>query len=74
MIYIKNDLIYKTRNDLFVSDINTESLTIEIINKVSKYIIVSYCYKPPSGITQNLSEQLNKIFQHVKIKINYISS
>ena len=74
LIYIKNDLIYKSRNDLCKSDIDTESLTVEIINKVSKNIIISCCYKPPSGTTLNFSEHLKNIFQHATFenKIFYI--
>ena len=33
LIYIRNDLIYKKRMDLSVSDGDKEALTIELINK-----------------------------------------
>ena len=64
LIYVKDDLKYKTRQDLCISDINCECLTIEIINKDSKNFLVSCCYKPPNGNTMNLSEHLINIFQH----------
>ena len=62
LIYIKNDLIYKVRNDLSVSDDDRESLTIEIINKTSKNILVSCCYKPPNGNTRSFNKHLENIY------------
>ena len=40
-MYIRNDLTYKIRNDLCISDGNREILTIELLMKSMKDIIVS---------------------------------
>ena len=49
LMYIRNDLTYKIRNDLCISDGNRDTLTIELLTKSIKNIIVSCCYKPPDG-------------------------
>ncbi|XP_065654575.1 uncharacterized protein LOC136081205 [Hydra vulgaris] len=43
------------RNDLCVSDGDGEILTIEIINERTKNILISCCYRPPDGVSENLS-------------------
>ena len=40
-MYIRNDLTYKIRNDLCISDGNREILTIELLMKSMKDTIVS---------------------------------
>ena len=48
-VYIRNDLTYQIRNDLCISDGDREILTIKLLAKGMKSIIVSCCYKPPDG-------------------------
>ena len=49
MLYIKNDISYKLRNDLKIyKPKELESIFIEIINKNSKNIIVGCIYKHPT--------------------------
>ena len=55
LIYLKPDLMYKVRNDLSISDKDREILTIEIISKESKNMLISCCYRPPKSITENLT-------------------
>ena len=45
LIYEKTDLIYKVRKDLSISDKDKEILTIEIISKESKNILLSCYYR-----------------------------
>ena len=60
-MYIRNDLTYKFRNDLCISDGNREILTIEFLSKSMKNIIISCCYKPPDGNWKNDCDHLQKI-------------
>ena len=46
-MYNRNDLTYKIRNDLCISDGDRESLTIELLTKSMKNVIVSCCYNHP---------------------------
>ena len=62
LIYVKNNLSFKIREDLNISDGDREFLSIEIINDFSKNYIITCCYKPPKGNNKNFSMQLNKIF------------
>ena len=64
LIFIKSNLTYKVRNDLSSSDCDREILTIEVTNSETKNFIISCCYKPPGGNTQNFNESLNQIFQY----------
>ena len=48
-MYIRNDLTYKIRNDLCISEGDRESLTIELLTKAMKNI-VSCCYNHPMVI------------------------
>ena len=66
LIYVKTDLMYKIRKDLSISDKDKEMLTIEIISKESKNMLISCCYRPPKGITENLPAYLASIFQGVQ--------
>ena len=47
-MYVRNDLSYKIRNDLFTSDGDREILTIELLTKSMKNIMVSCCYSHPT--------------------------
>ena len=58
--------MYKIRKDLSISDKDKEILTIEIISKESKNMLISCCYRPPKGITENLTAYLASIFQGVQ--------
>ena len=60
--------MYKIRKDLSISDKGKEILAIEIISKESKNMFLSCCYKPPKGITENLTAYLASIFQGVQIE------
>ena len=55
LIYINKSLAYNLRNDLCVSDKDKEILTIEISRKNNKNILLSCCYRPPCGDSENLS-------------------
>ena len=66
LIYVKKSIQYKVRNDLSVSDKNTEILTIEIINKETKNILLSCVYKPPTGDNEVLSTFLLRSIEDSK--------
>ncbi|XP_065639635.1 uncharacterized protein LOC136072356 [Hydra vulgaris] len=60
LIYIKQNIAHNVRNDLCVSDGDKEIVTIEILNNKSeklksKSILLSCCYRPPGGASENLS-------------------
>ena len=60
LMYIRNDLSYKIRNDLCISDGEREILTSELLTKSMKNIIVSCYYKPPAGNWKNHYDHLEK--------------
>ena len=68
LIYIKENLNYKIREDLKISDCDGEFLCIEIVNKHSKNCIIASCYRPPKGNVKNFSTNLNKIFDKAKLE------
>ena len=63
VIYIKTNLIYKVRNELSISNSDSEVLTIEIINNKSKNYMITCCYRPPRGNSKTHSEFLEKIYR-----------
>ena len=76
LIYIHKSLAYNLRNDLRVSDKNKEILTIGISKKNDKNILLSCCYRPPSGDRENLCTFLqNKIMEKSvsEKKMSYIT-
>ena len=58
--------MYKIMKDLSITDKDKEILAIEIIIKESKNMLLSCCYRPPTGITENLTAYLSSIFLGVK--------
>ena len=54
------------RKDISISNKDKEILTIEIISKESKTMLISCCYRPPKDITENLTAYLASIFQGVQ--------
>ena len=63
LIYIRQNLNYKIRNDLTFSNSDNELLTVEIINENTKNLIVTCCYRPPSGNQNTINSQLTKVLQ-----------
>ena len=75
LIYIHKRLNCNLRNDLCVSDKDKEILTIETSRENDKNILLSCCYRPPNGDSENLSTflQNNIIEKSVsEKKIGYI--
>ena len=64
-IFIKEDLIFKKRKDFSVSVESNETLSIEIINKNTKNIIVNTCYRPPNSKFKPLKNHINHIFASI---------
>ncbi|XP_065664776.1 uncharacterized protein LOC136086406 [Hydra vulgaris] len=60
--YIRNDQVTKIRDDLSISDADSEVFTIEITSNKSKNILVSTCYRPPEGDLFKFSNHLKQIF------------
>ena len=67
-MYVRNDLTYKIRNDLCISDGDRKILTLELLTKRMKNIIVSYCYKPPDGNWKNHCDHLQKILTNATME------
>ena len=75
LIYICKSLTCNLRSDLCVSGKGKEILTSEISRENDKNILLSCCYRPPSGDSENLSGFLqNKVIEKSvsKKKISYI--
>ena len=68
LTFIRNDLTYKIRNDLCISDGDSEILTIELITKIMKNIAVSCCYKPLDGNLKNHCDHLQKILTNATME------
>ena len=76
LIYIRKSLAYNLCNDMCVSDKDKDILTIEISRKNDKNILLSCCYRPPSGDSENISAFLqNKIIEKSvsEKKMSYIT-
>ena len=55
LIYIRKSLKCNLRNDTCVSDKHKEIPTIKISRENDKNILLSCCYRPPNGDSENLS-------------------
>ena len=55
LIYFHKNLACNLRSDLCVTDKDKEILNIQISRKNDKNILLSCCYRPPSGDSENLS-------------------
>ena len=60
-IFIHNSLIFKKRTDLCINNNDIESLTIEIINKSNKNLIVNVTYRQPAGNFKVFEDSLKNI-------------
>ena len=60
-MFLHNSIIHKIRPDLSINDSDTESLSVEIINKSSKNIIVNVVYRPPGGAIKPFKKFLKDI-------------
>jgi hypothetical protein len=58
---VHENIFYTLRNDLSISDGDKEVLTIELVLEKTKNIILSCCYRPPDGASENLSMFLQHI-------------
>ena len=67
-MYIRNDLTYKIWNNLCISDGDREILTIELLIKSIKNIIISCCYKPSNGNWKNQCDHLQKILTNAAME------
>ena len=64
IICIHKSLTWNLRHDLCVSDKDKEFITTEISRENGKNILLSCCYRPPNGDSENLSWFLqNKIIE-----------
>ena len=61
-VFVNERFIFKRRDDLSVSDDTNETLSIEVINKNNKNIIVSTCYRPPAGKIKQFKKHITHIF------------
>ena len=60
LIYIHKSLACNLRNDLCVPNKDKEIVTIEISRENDKNILLSCCYRPPSGDSESLNTFLQK--------------
>ncbi|XP_065667661.1 uncharacterized protein LOC136087957 [Hydra vulgaris] len=75
LFYVNEYLRFINRPDLSISDGDKEVLSIEILTKNAKNIILSCCYCPPNGVIEDFNAFLHndiiKKSSHEK-KLNYI--
>ena len=62
-MYVKNHIKFKIIKNLFVSDDDSECVTVEIENKNSKNFIITLCYRTPSGAIKGLNSFLENVFK-----------
>ena len=65
VLYIKQDLEYKIRNDLCINDSETESFFIEVINSHKSNVIIGIVYKPPCVSGNNFTDHIDEIFSRL---------
>ena len=63
LIYIKNHIKFKIIKDLSISDGDSECVTVKIENKNSKNLIITLCYRLPSGAIKGLNSFLENVFK-----------
>ena len=49
VIFVRDSLLYKLRNDLSINCDDIESLSIEILNSETRNIIFNVIYRPPNS-------------------------
>ena len=76
MIYIRNRLLYKTRNELKIyKSFELESTLIEICNPTKTNIIIGYFYKHPNmNINEFNDDHLNQLLDKLYKENKTISS
>ena len=60
----------KIIEDLSVSDGDLECVTVEIENKNSKYVLITCCYRPPSGDIKGVNSLENIDLENIFQKTN----
>ena len=68
LILTQTLLSQDTLNHLSINDTDCEALSIEILNKNSKNIIVSTVYRPPSGNLKSFKKHLKAHISHNNVK------
>ena len=64
-IYIKDDLVFKCRNDVEINDVYIESIFVEIEIPQSKNVILGVIYRPPDQSVPLFLDALSNIFHYV---------
>ena len=65
-VFIHNSLTFKLRPDLGTNSNEIESLSIEIINKKSKNVVISAHYRQPAGDFKQYKIYLESFFKKMK--------
>ena len=55
-LYIRDDIVYKTRNDISVNNSDIESCFIELVNNHNSNVVIGVVYKSPSAPLNNFIE------------------
>ena len=67
-MYIRNNLTNKIRNDLCIFDGDREILTIELLTKSMKNLIISSCYEPSDSTWKNHCNHPQEILINVSME------
>ena len=60
---LKSFSFTKIIKNLFISDGNNECVPVEIEKKNSKDLLITCCYRPPSGAIKGLNNYLENVFK-----------
>ena len=71
--FIHNSLNFKVVDKLSINDTDCESLSIEIINKDTRNIIITNMYRPPNGNYQPFKDHLKNLLSHYENKEIYLT-
>ena len=61
-IFVHQSLSFKKRQNLGINSKAVESLSIEILNKKRKNIILNTIYRPPNGDTETCENHFKNLF------------
>ena len=67
-LFIHDSLDFKMRKDLSINCSDCEALSVEILHKSCKNIIVTCSYRPPSGTMKTFNKYCSDLFQKTEKK------
>ena len=72
-IFVHDSIVYKLRNDLCINNEDTEAMSIEIIYKNRKNIILTNLYRPPDGNAETFLYFTKEVITKMSNKTSYFT-